>query len=113
MRNVGLTAGGYELEFDVITSALELLEVGLLRERKVAFTNDLSCGQRIGGGGAGSDTKEFKLNMATTIHKFPFFLHKLGWDKSNLESVLNKFEEAFPSILPQEYITAVREWCNS
>lgn len=107
LRKLSLTAGGYELELDVVTSALELLEHSLLRKKKVAFTRDLSYGQRIGGGGgAGRDT--FQLNMAITIDKLPFFLHKLGYDKSNLEAILNKYERTVS--LPHEYVVAVREW---
>lgn len=76
----------------------------------MTFTKQLSRGQRIGGGGASSHTKEFKLNRVTTIDKLPFFLHKLGYDKSTLLKLLERFER-MPSItLPKEYVTAVREW---
>ena len=34
LRKLSLTAGGYELELDIITSALELLEHGLLGKRR-------------------------------------------------------------------------------
>jgi hypothetical protein len=110
LRKLSLTEGGYELEFDVITSALQLLEHGLLGKKKVTFTSDLSQGQRIGGGGAGGDSGKFTLNRATTIDKFPFFLHKLGYDKSTLLKLLERFERMLSATLPQEYVTAVREW---
>jgi hypothetical protein len=107
LKTVSLTAGGYELELDIVTSALELLDCGLLRKTKVAFTRELSCGPRTGGGG-GSDT--FTLNRASTIDKLPFILHKLGYDKSTLKRMLDNFGE---STLPQEYVVAVREWITN
>jgi hypothetical protein len=108
LRKLSLTAGGYELELDVITSALELLEHGLLGKKKVAFTRDLSYGPRIGGGGGGG-SQTFQLNRAITIDKLPFFLHKLGYDKVELGGVLDKLDT---STLPHEYVIAVREWIN-
>jgi hypothetical protein len=110
LRKLSLTAGGYEIEFDLITSTLQLLEHGLLEKNKVTFTKQLSRGRRIGGGGAGSDIKEFKLNRVTTIDKLPFVLHKLGYDKSTLLKLLKRFEKMPSVTLPQEYVTAVREW---
>lgn len=108
LRKLSLTAGGYELELDVITSALELLECGLLGNKKVVFTRDLSCGKRIGGGG-GSGGGTFQLNRAITIDKLPLFLHKFGYDKVVFGGILDKVDKR---TLPHEYVVAVREWIH-
>jgi hypothetical protein len=42
LEKLSLTAGGYGLELDVVTSALDLLDHGLLEKKKGAFTRDLS-----------------------------------------------------------------------
>jgi hypothetical protein len=109
LSKLSLTAGGYDLELDVITSALELLESGLLEKNKVAFTRDLSCDERIGGGG-GAGSATFQLKKTNTINKFPFLLHKLGYNKGELWRVLEKFDK---NTLPQEYVAAVHEWITN
>ena len=98
LKDLSLTAGGYELEFDVAASAIS-------SGQPVTFTSDLHLQNRIGGS---------NVNYNTSIRKLEFIIHKLDYTKFDLFNILEKYKQIIrhnkSKQLPRTYEKKLKEF---
>lgn len=93
LKNISLTAMGYEIELDLITCALE-------SNLDICFAPIKINPSR---------TKKSSFKIEHHIRKLEFLLHKLSYDDYILKALLKKFENKKGIKLPQWYLEEINE----
>jgi hypothetical protein len=107
LKTLALTALDYELEFDLLASAL-------LAGFPPIYSMQLFRGKRIGHPVSGeldySDPRK-------TLRKVPFILHKLGWNRQMLAEFIDQYERDHGTdterALPAKYLAQLRAWIGT
>lgn len=105
LRKISLTAPRYELEFDLIASAV-------MGNISFCFSSELKPGIRIGPSGMQSTTDP--AGYAGAVRKMPFIAHKLEMSKPDigqaLDAYISRSQENSVPALPTGYVELLRTW---
>jgi hypothetical protein len=104
LRRLSLSALDYELEFDLLSSAL-------MSGYELVYSEELLGDQRIG---PTAPTVLDFTDPRKTLGKLPFILYKLGWTKRQLSEFVQCYERRYANdptrCLPEPYIQQLKIW---
>jgi len=107
MKHLPLTARSYEIEYDLLFSALEnKIEIGFTKTLQMAVRTATDFGTAIN-----------ESAIKQCISKLDFITHRLGYEKRKIPKIvqeyLNKIKQNPEKMLPNEYIEGIKDFAFS